>query len=136
MLETSRTKMQMVQGGATYGGTVEAAPASLLDRVPAPVTNQADLDAIQVEAEVQDEQAQEGLVEAPGETIAEPAGALEATPEVGIEAEPLDDLMDLVIDEAMRARLHAAIRNTPHDGFRPTLKITERGEVMLEFLPN
>ena len=136
VLETSRTKMQMVQGGATYGGTVEAAPASLLDRVPAPVTNQADLDAIQVEAEVQDEQAQEGQVEAPGETIAEPAGALEATPEVGTEAEPLDDLMDLVIDEAMRARLHAAIRNTPHDGFRPTLKITERGEVMLEFLPN
>ena len=135
VLETSRTKMHMVQGGATYGGTVEAAPASLLDRAPSPVTSQADLDAIEDEAEVEDEQAQEDVVEAPGETIAEPAAAPEAAPEVGTAA-PLDGMMDLLIDEGMRARLHAAIRNTPHDGFRPTLKITERGEVMLEFLPN
>ncbi|HIH53028.1 MAG TPA: hypothetical protein HA286_01995 [Candidatus Poseidoniaceae archaeon] len=47
----------------------------------------------------------------------------------------MDDMMDLLIDDQMRVRLHAAIRNTPHEGFRPTLKITERGEVMLEFLP-
>ena len=135
VLETSRTKMHMVQGGATYGGTVEAAPASLLDRAPSPVTSQADLDAIEDEAEVEDEQAQEDVVEAPGETVAEPVAAPEAAPEVG-NAAPLDGMMDLLIDEGMRARLHAAIRNTPHDGFRPTLKITERGEVMLEFLPN
>ena len=52
-----------------------------------------------------------------------------------LEATAVDDMMDLLIDEEMRIRLHAAIRNTPHEGFRPTLKITERGEVMLEFLP-
>ena len=32
VLEATQMQMQMVQGGATYGGTVQAAPASLLER--------------------------------------------------------------------------------------------------------
>ena len=136
VLEATQMQMQMVQGGATYGGTVQAAPASLLERSPAPVTSQADLDAIEVEEEVHDEEADEAAVQASSETTEASAVASEAVLEETPEATPLDDMMDLLIDEAMRVRLHAAIRNTPHEGFRPTLKITERGEVMLEFLPN
>ena len=136
VLEATQMQMQMVQGGATYGGTVQAAPASLLEQAPAPVTSQADLDAIEVEDEVHDEEAEEAAFEASSETTEASAVAPEEVHEETPEATPLDDMMDLLIDEAMRVRLHAAIRNTPHEGFRPTLKITERGEVMLEFLPN
>ncbi|DAC33566.1 MAG TPA: hypothetical protein D7I05_06035, partial [Candidatus Poseidoniales archaeon] len=71
-------------------------------------------------------------VEVSEQEAPEPTSAPE---ERATETTAVDDMMDLLIDDAMRARLHVAIRNTPHEGFRPTLKITERGEVMLEFLP-
>ena len=129
VMEASTTTMQMVQGGSTFGQTVEAASPSLLNRIPKPVVEQSDLDEIEVEDEVTDEEATpEQETEA---TSMEPVPA----PVEASKPAVLDDMMDLVIDEAMRERLHAAIRTTPHAGFRPTLKITERGEVMLEFLP-
>jgi hypothetical protein len=134
VLAETTMELQMIQGGTTYGQSVEAAPAIPAEPLPAPVHSQDDLDAIDVGEEVPSE---EGL-----EPMADVEMSEQATPVISSEPEEkateptsVDDLMDLLIDDAMRARLHAAIRNTPHEGFRPTLKITERGEVMLEFLP-
>lgn len=43
------TTMKMVQGGATYGEAVEAAPQPILDRIPTPIKHQSDLDGIEVD---------------------------------------------------------------------------------------
>lgn len=43
--------------------------------------------------------------------------------------------MDFEMDDGMKEKLTAAILQTPHDGFRPTLRITGTGEVLLEFRP-
>ena len=43
--------------------------------------------------------------------------------------------MDFEMDDVMKEKLTAAILQTPHDGFRPTLRITGTGEVLLEFRP-
>ena len=120
-MEASTTTMQMVQGGSTFGQTVEAASPSSLNRITKPVVEQSDLDEIEVEDEVTDEEAT-----AEQETEATPMEPVPAPVEASKPA-VLDDMMDLLIDEAMRERLHAAIRTTPHAGYRPTLKITERG---------
>ena len=123
------TTMKMVQGGATYGGAVEAAPQPILDRIPTPIKHQSDLDGIEVDDDTPEDDVEEEASASEAEDMPIEVSALD------LEATAVDDMMDLLIDEAMRVRLHAAIRNTPHEGFRPTLKITERGEVMLEFLP-
>ena len=124
------TTMKMVQSGATYGEAVEAAPQPILDRIPTPVKHQSDLDGIEVDDDTPEDDVEEEASASEAEDMPIEASAPE------LESTAVDDMMDLLIDEAMRVRLHAAIRNTPHEGFRPTLKITERGEVMLEFLPN
>jgi hypothetical protein len=128
VLTETTMELQMVQGGATYGQAVPAEP------LPTPVRSTDDLNAIGGEEASSSE---EGLVpvaavEVSEQDTPEPVSAPELS---ATETTSVDDMMDLLIDDAMRARLHAAIRNTPHEGFRPTLKITERGEVMLEFLP-
>ena len=128
-------ELQMVQGGTTYGQSVAAAPVTPAEPLPAAVQSQEDLDAIDVGEEAPSEEAStaEEDLEAPEQPMLDPGAVL-----VGQETNRLtvvDDMMDLLIDDAMRVRLHAAIRSTPHEGFRPTLKITERGEVLLEFLP-
>jgi len=46
-----------------------------------------------------------------------------------------DVQMDFEMDPAMQAKLTSAILQTPHEGFRPTLRITGSGEVLLEFRP-
>jgi hypothetical protein len=128
VLTETTMELQMVQGGTTYGQAVPAEP------LPTPVRSTDDLNAIGGEEASSSE---EGLVpvaavEVSEQDTPEPVSAPELS---ATETTSVDDMMDLLIDDAMRARLHAAIRNTPHEGFRPTLKITERGEVMLEFLP-
>jgi hypothetical protein len=134
VLDETTMELQMIQGGTTYGQSVEAAPAIPAEPLPAPVHSQDDLDAIGDEEDPSAEEVLEPVAdvevseqEAPKPTYAPEERATETT--------SVDDMMDLLIDDAMRARLHVAIRNTPHEGFRPTLKITERGEVILEFLP-
>lgn len=135
VLTETTMELQMVQGGTTYGQSVAAAPVTPAEPLPAAVQSQEDLDAIDVGEEAPSEEAStaEEDLEAPEQPMLDPGAVL-----VGQETNRLtvvDDMMDLLIDDAMRVRLHAAIRSTPHEGFRPTLKITERGEVLLEFLP-
>ena len=128
VLTETTMEMKMVQGGTTYGQTVPAEP------LPTPVRSTEDLNAIDGEEDPSPEEGLEAVadVEVSEQEAPEPTSAPE---ERATETTAVDDMMDLLIDDAMRARLHVAIRNTPHEGFRPTLKITERGDVMLEFLP-
>ena len=136
LVETT-TKMKMVQGGSTYGQTAAVAPSLPAEPLPEPVLSEADLNAIDDGAVQEEVDTPDPEDDAPNavEEIAQPEPAAAPAPDVRASATTLDDMMDLLIDDQMRVRLHAAIRNTPHEGFRPTLKITERGEVMLEFLP-
>ena len=134
MAETTM-ELQMVRGGTTYGQSVAAASVTPAEPLPAAVQSQEDLDAIDAGDEAPSEggPTPEEDLEAPEQPTTESGAVL-----VDDETDRLtvvDDMMDLLIDDAMRVRLHAAIRSTPHEGFRPTLKITERGEVLLEFLP-
>ena len=67
--------------------------------------------------------------------------ALRAMDEPALPAAPApkasasDVQMDFEMDPAMQAKLTSAILQTPHEGFRPTLRITGSGEVLLEFRP-
>ncbi len=69
------------------------------------------------------------------------SGALQAMDRPALPAAPAPTAsaqevkMDFEMDPAMQAKLTSAILQTPHEGFRPTLRITGSGEVLLEFRP-